>query len=142
MLLTPDKNRCEKNQAIVVSKDKGNSREHRAINPRSSFDLRHYKLDGDVVSQTRCCDFLLVNDTKGKAYLIELKGSKIEDAIDQLEAGEQICKPELRGYTFFYRVVCSKAKTHQIQGSQVRKFKDKKGSRLIIKENILTETLD
>lgn len=40
MLLTPEKSLCEKNQAIVVSKDRGNQREHRATNP---LGLQSYK---------------------------------------------------------------------------------------------------
>lgn len=100
MLLTPEKSLCEKNAAIVVSRDRGAQREHRANNPQKAFDLRHYKLDGVLIQQTKCCDFLLVNDSRKKAYLIELKGGNIDDAVEQLEAGEQKCKEELIGYTF------------------------------------------
>lgn len=141
MFLTPEKSLCERNQAIVVSKDSGNQRKHRAINPEKRFDLRHYKLDGDLVQQTKCCDYLLVNDTLRKAYLIELKGGNIDEATAQLEAGEQKCKAELKDYIFFYRIVCSKAKTHKIQNVKFRKFKEKYGSRLDMKENVLEETL-
>lgn len=141
MILTPENSLCKVNQAIVVSRDRGNPREHRAINPERRFALRHYKLDGELVRQTKCCDYLLVNDTKGKAYLIELKGGNIDEAVAQLEAGEQICKNELSGYTFFYRIVCSKAKTHKIQGTKFRKFKEKCGSKLEMKENVFSETL-
>lgn len=142
MLLTPENSLCEKNQAIIVSRDKGNQREHRATNPQRRFDLRHYKLDGGLFKQTKCCDFLLVNDTRSKAYLIELKGGNIDDAVEQLEAGEQKCKDELKGYTFFYRIVCSKAKTHKIQSVKFRKFREKCGSRLLMKENSLAEIID
>lgn len=142
MLLTSQNSLCEKNQAIVVSKDKGAQREHRANNPQRKFDLRHYKLDGVLIQQTKCCDFLLINDSRKKAYLIELKGRNIDDAVDQLEAGEEKCKAELEGYTFFYRIVCSKAKTHKIQNNKFRKFREKYGVRLKMKENCLVETLD
>ena len=142
MFLTPENSLCEKNQAIVVSKDKGNPREHRATNPQREFDLRQYKLDGELFKQIKCCDFLLVNDSRNKAYLIELKGGNIDDAVEQLEAGEQKCKDELKGYMFFYRIVCSKAKTHKIQSVKFRKFKEKCGARLMMKENIFSETLD
>lgn len=142
MLLTLQNSLCEKNQAIVVSKDKGAQREHRANNPQRKFDLRHYKLDGVLIQQTKCCDFLLINDSRKKAYLIELKGRNIDDAVDQLEAGEEKCKAELEGYTFFYRIVCSKAKTHKIQNNKFRKFREKYGARLKMKENCLVETLD
>lgn len=142
MLLTPEGSLCEKNQAIVVSRDRGAQREHRANNPQRGFDLRHYKLDGVLIQQTTCCDYLLVNDSSKKAFFIELKGVNIDDAVDQLEAGEQRCKAELEGYSFFYRIVCSKAKTHKIQGIKIRRFKEKCGSRLKIKENRLLEDLD
>lgn len=142
MVLTSKDSLCEKNQATVVSRDRGNRREHRAINPGRKFDLRHYKLDGGMFKQTKCCDFLLVNDSKLNAYLIELKGGNIDEAVEQLEAGEQKCKSELKGYTFLYRVVCSKARTHKIQSPKIRKFKEKCGNRLKIKENTLEEILE
>lgn len=142
MLLTPAESLCKKNQAIVVSRDKGAKTEHRANNPHSKFDLRHYKLDGVWVKHTICCDYLLINDSRRKAYLIELKGGNIDEAVNQLEAGEQMCKAELEGYSFFYRIVCSKAKTHKIRNIKFRRFKEKYGSRLKMKENCLLETLD
>lgn len=142
MLLTPKNSLCVKNQASVVSRDQGSPRKHEAINPKRQFDLRHYKLDGVLFQQTTCCDFLLVNDSTKKAYFIELKGGSIDDAVGQLEAGEQKCKMELENYLFFYRIVCSKAKTHKIQSIKIRKFKEKCGARLKIKENILSEILD
>lgn len=142
MLLTPENSLCEKNQAIVVSRDRGAQREHRANNPQRKFDLRHYKLDGVLIKQTTCCDYLLVNDSRKKAYFIELKGGNIDDAVDQLEAGEQMCIAELGGYSLFYRIVCSKAKTHKIRNIKFRKFREKCGTRLIMKENCLSETLD
>lgn len=142
MLLASENSLCEKNQAIVVSRDRGAQREHRAYNPQRKFDLRHYKLDGALIKQKKCCDNLLVNDSRKKAYFIELKGENIDDAVDQLEAGEQICKTELEGYSFFYRIVCSKAKTHKIRNNKFRRFKEKCGTRFKMSENCLSETLD
>ena len=67
MLLTPDKSICERRQKIIVSKDQREQRQHRAENPDQKYEVRHYRLDGDLVSQTTCCDFLLINDTTKKA---------------------------------------------------------------------------
>ncbi len=142
MLLSREKSLCEKNQAIVVSRDKGAQVEHRATNPKRQFDLRHYRLDGGLIQQEKCCDYILINDSRKKAYLIELKGGNIDEAIGQLEAGEQKCRPELKEYSFFYRIVCSKARTHKIQSSKFRKFKEKCAGRLELKEGCLSETLD
>lgn len=141
MLLAPEKSLCEKNQSIIVSKDKGNQVQHRGINPAKAYEVRHYRLDGDLVKQEKCCDYLLVNDTRKTAYLIELKGGNVDEAVSQLEAGEGKCRSELRGYTFLYRIVCSKAKTHNIRGTKFRKFKEACGTRLKCKEAFLEETL-
>ena len=89
----------------------------------------------------KSCDFLLVNDSSKKAYFIELKGENIDEAIDQLEASEKRFAPELKGYTFLYRIVCSKALTHKIQKPTYLKFKEKCGMKLKTKERILEETL-
>ena len=141
MQLIPEKSLCKKNPPSVVSKDKGESRKHYAINPERKFDLRHYQLDGVLVSQERCCDFLLINDSMKKAYFIELKGKNVDDAVDQLKSAEQRYKSELAGYTCFYRIVCSKARTHKIRSTKVLRFSEKCKGRLIIKEKYLEETL-
>lgn len=142
MLLTQEKSLCDKKQAIVVSRDARQSREHRATNPKRAFDLRHYKLDGDLVKNETSCDYLLLNDSSKKAYFIELKGENIDEAVDQLEASEKKFAPELGDYKFFYRIVCSKALTHKIHKPKYLKFKEKCGSSLRTKESILEETLD
>ncbi len=140
MRLTPDKSLCKSRQKIIVSRDKGTPREHRAENPKMYY-VRHYQLDGGLISQQKCCDFLLVNDSLKKAYLIELKGSNIGDAIPQLEAGLKLFQSELAQYIFYFRIVQSKARTQAIQDTAFRKFKDKYGSRLQYKTNMLKETL-
>lgn len=49
---------CEKNQKIIISRDKGtSSKEHRADNSEHRYDVRKYQLDGIVVKNEKCCDF-------------------------------------------------------------------------------------
>lgn len=138
--LDPDKSRCKASQKIIVSQDNKSSRKHIAYND-DGFRVRHYRLDGDLVKQEKCCDFLLLNDSNYRAYFVELKGRNIEDAVPQLENAERLCRSQLKGYTFLYRIVCSKAKTHDIQKTVFRKFKDKCGTRLQYKCNVLEEKL-
>ena len=60
---------CEKNQKVIVSRDKGtSSKEHRADNSEHRYDVRQYQLDGVVVKNEKCCDFLLLNDSLRRAY--------------------------------------------------------------------------
>lgn len=60
--LVPDKSRCKETQKIIVSQDNKSSRKHIAHND-GGFRVRHYRLDGDLVKQEKCCDFLLLNDS-------------------------------------------------------------------------------
>lgn len=143
MLLTPEKSLLrDKNQAIVVSKDERQARAHRAENPQRRFELRHYKLDGGIVTNEKSCDFLLLNDSSKKAYFIELKGTEIDTAVEQLEASAKRFAAELKNYEFLYRIVCSRALTHNIQKPTYRRFKEKCGKRLQMKERKFEEVLD
>ena len=111
MLLTAEKQECEKNQKIIVSRDKGSSCQHRAINDK-------------------CCDYLVLNDSAKSAYFIELKGSDIRTAVSQLEVTERRFRAELKGYAMFYRIIAKKMRTHELKSNTVRKFQDKYGAKL------------
>ena len=76
---------CEERQRIIVSRDPGTSRQHRAVN-NDACRVTQYKIDGDIVCDTSIrCDFLVMNDDQRDAYLIELKGSDIEHALDLIK---------------------------------------------------------
>lgn len=134
---------CGERQAIIVSKDSGQRREHRATNA-SRCRVSHYQIDGYVVQDDSIrCDFLLMNDDKTDAYLIELKGSDIEHALEQLEATAIQLKEELHGYTVKYRLVHSRAKTQAMRGIKFKKFKQRhsKVGEFAYKENLLEEII-
>lgn len=122
MPLTGYPSLCGERQPIIVSRDRGQSREHRAQNP-GGRRVSHYQIDGVVIRDSALhCDFLLMNDEKADAYLIELKGSDIEHALEQLEATARRLQSELRGYTVKYRLVHSRAKTQAIHSNAIKKF--------------------
>ena len=79
---------------VYVSAEKG--RKHIANNPAGQYEVRQYRLDGNIVKNMMCCDYLLLNDSYMNAYYIELKGSDIAHAVEQLEAGLRIFKESLR----------------------------------------------
>jgi hypothetical protein len=109
MLLDPKKSLCSTNQSVVISRDKGQKTEHRAENPSGKYSIRHYKLDGVLIQQEECCDFLLLNDPGYKSYYIELKGQDVKKAVEQVLAAERKCKSELYQYLSHYRIVVKKA---------------------------------
>ena len=72
MPLNGYKSLCQEQQAIIVSSEQG--RQHRAINSDRCF-VTHYQIDGAVIRTGLRCDYLLINEDKSDAYLIELKGT-------------------------------------------------------------------
>ena len=141
MRLTQDRSLCETHQKIIVSKDHGTSRTHRADNTRKRYAVRQYKLDGDIISDKKCCDFLLLNDTLKDAYFIELKGGNVDEAIPQLESGLKEFQAELKEYPYYFRAIPSKVRTHDVRSSKFKRFKDRWGSRLQYKTEFLEEQL-
>lgn len=143
MYLLQEKSECSPNQKRIVSRERGENREHIAINPDGRFVVRHYRLDGNIITNQTCCDYLLINDSAKKVYYIELKGKNIERAVEQLLAAEKICHSELKYYVSYYRIVSSKSPTHNNEPKKLRNLKDRYGTkRVICKERRLEETLD
>lgn len=140
MQLPVEKSLCEKNQKEIVSKDKKRSSKHHAHN-RDLNDVRQYQLDGDLVEQQSCCDYLLLNDTKKQAYFIELKGSDILKGIEQLECGVKLFASHLPEYEILYRLVHTRAKTHNVHSSTFKKFKEKHGKKFRHEKNTLEEDI-
>lgn len=134
---------CEERQSIIVSRDTGARREHRAFN-NDACRVTQYKIDGDIVCDTSIrCDFLTMNDDRRDAYLIELKGSDIEHAIDQLEETARRFQNELRGYCIRYRLVCSRVKTQAIRSIKYKNFckKHSSANEFICQENKIEESI-
>ncbi len=131
---------CGKYAARIVSQDKGNPQYHRGINPAKSY-VTHYKIDGTVIKTGNRCDYLLMNEQKRTAYLIELKGSDLVKAAEQLESTEKILRQELSGYELQYRIVANKCKTQEIYSSAYRKFQIRWKGKLVQKTGFIEENI-
>lgn len=134
---------CEIQQSSIVSRDRKQKREHRANNP-NRYNVSHYQIDGYVIQNDSArCDFLLMNDSKQIAYLIELKGSDIEHALEQLESTAAQLKGMLRNYGIKYRLVFSRARTQAINGTKFKRFKKKHAAKdeFLYGENLIKETI-
>lgn len=129
---------CEENAAQVVSKDKGNPQYHKGVNKNKEY-VTHYKIDRIVIRQGSSCDYLLMNETKKVAYLIELKGSDLVKAAKQLEETERALHEELAPYSLQYRIVANKCKTQEIYSSAYRKYQVKWKGRLIQRSGFIEE---
>ena len=56
MILIGAKSLCQKYQKIIRSPENG--RIHVALNPNGQFKVKHYHLDGEIVKNQTCCDYL------------------------------------------------------------------------------------
>ena len=129
---------CSKNAAQIVSKDKGNPQYHTGNNS-NRLDVTHYKIDGIVLTKGSRCDYLLINEELRIAYLIELKGSDLVKAAEQLEATEIALRQELSDYSLEYRIIANKCKTQDIRSSAYRKYQLRWKGRLIQKTGFIEE---
>lgn len=131
---------CDRNAAQIVSKDKGNPQYHKAYN-RKRAEVTHYKIDGVVITSGSRCYFLLMNETEKTVYLIELKGSDLVKAAEQLETTEAALKQELSKYSLYYRIVANKCRTQAIHSSAYRKYQLRWNGRLAQRSGFIEEDI-
>ena len=106
-------------KALIVSQEKG--RRHVGINS-DLCTVTHYRIDGVIFTNETACDYILLNEDKGTAYLIELKGRKTDKAAEQLKATEEKLRQYLKNYKLHFRIVSSKSSTHNINSAAFRKI--------------------
>lgn len=108
----------------------------------SRHEIRQFKIDGEVIAKnadTARCDYLLLNDEAKRAYYIELKGSDLEKAIQQIEATVQMFQTSLPGYTTYKRIIYFSGTT-DIKGSAVQRWKAKHPT-AIIRRRLYSEAI-
>ncbi len=139
MIFDECKSHCSKKQVVIVSEE--NKMKHIAHN--INYDtVYQFRIDGEIIpqnSQKKRCDYLLENETKKVVYLIELKGTNVEHAVDQIESTINIYRQKLSNYKILPRIIY-KSNTHSIHSSKVllfkRKHSDSKITTMVFEENI------
>ena len=137
MRLSDFESECDKYQKIIVSQDPGSKPKHIAENIDSS-EVYQYRVDGYLIQDGKRCDFLLLNKSKASIYYIELKGSNLETAVEQIETSElelnRKFQQDLDIYVkAYYRVVLNKVCTHQLDSNKVKRFKQAHLNRYVFK---------
>lgn len=104
--------------------------------------VRQFKIDGGVVTGAdfQKCDFLLLNDDAQTSYYIELKGSDLAKAIDQIENTVSMISASIPQYRIFRRIVY-RTGSHSIKTSKVTLWQRKHGRLAQIKERMLQENI-
>ena len=131
---------CDKQQKEIHSKEKNS--EHIALN-KDSDNVRQIKIDGDVFPKNntneRRVDYLVIDETKKSAYLIELKGSHVNSALCQVEYSDKNLRNALQGHKIYWRVICS-SRTANLKTNDIKIFL-KKNPQLVLKRNTLKENI-
>ena len=132
--------RCKKDARRLVSEE--NHCKHIANNIDSDC-VYHIHIDGEVIPKscttTRRVDYLLINETKKDAYLIELKTQHIMDAFKQIEVSNDNLQGLLSGYDMKWRVV-HKSRTFGMHTHEVTKFR-RQHDNLIIRKTPMEESI-
>ena len=105
--------------------------------------MRQIKIDGDVLpsnyTKERRADFLVLNETKNTAYLIELKGCHVMSAFQQVEHTAQQLSDALKNHNVYWRVICG-SRTTGLNTAAVKKYQ-KSHPQLILKKVVLRENI-
>lgn len=112
------------NRPIVVLTDKGSSTSYKYHN-KTSDHLAKYQIDGGLITDGVRCDYLLLNCEKKHSIFIEIKGSDLLHAVDQLDRSIDLLKTKLLGFAVFARIVVSRMNTINLKSSRLLKLEKK-----------------
>ena len=141
MLFKDVPSHCDLKCSKIVSREKGKT--HRALN-NDRNTVYQYIIDGEVILKSdpqKRCDYLVENEDKKAAYLIELKGTDLQHALEQIEATIQLFSRKFKenSYNFYPRIVYG-SNTHAVNDSRYRNFM-KKYPQSKIKTTIIEEVI-
>ncbi|GHV25044.1 hypothetical protein FACS1894176_02620 [Bacteroidia bacterium] len=103
---------------IVTCSDKGHPKIHYIYNNKSNDYLSTYRVDGGlIVKKDAKCDYLLLNCNRKQAFFIELKGSDINHAIEQIDSSIDLLKSNIPDFTIHARIVLTRYNTINIENN-------------------------
>ena len=110
------------NRSRAVFKDAKVSREYIGKNINKK-ELKGLRVDDRLIKDGQKCDYLLININDKTLYFIELKGSDLIKAIDQIDRTLDILLPKFEHQAVHGRVVLSKVNTPNLVSSRYIKLK-------------------
>lgn len=126
-------------EVVKVSKVKiaENGKQAVFLNPNKE-EFSRTRVDGCVIVNRTACDWWVVHDTSG-SVLVELKGSDVEHAIEQIEATfEYLSKNDLLLEKNAAMIVCSKPSRHPSFTSKLQKAKSRLSAKFKAPLHIVT----
>jgi hypothetical protein len=99
---------------MVSCIDKGSKVKYSYENRSADF-LSKYSVDGGLIADGGAkCDYLLLNCNKSKSYFIEIKGSDLIHAIEQIDRSIDLLKTFISDFSIFARIVLTRVNTHDL----------------------------
>lgn len=108
----------------IVARDKREKRIYKIIN-KTSKKFCLVRVDGCLIIEGKKCDYLIVNCTDQSAIFIELKGSHLPEAAEQIDASLTQLQKHLPEFTIYARIVTSKMTAPDLNSSQITKLRKK-----------------
>ena len=104
-----------KQRKNITCTDKGSRTKY--IYPNNDFDfLSKYRVDGGLIADDGYkCDYLLLNCNKLHSYFIEIKGSDLIRAIEQIDRSIDLLKPLIADFSVFARIVLTRVNTPDLK---------------------------
>lgn len=104
--------------------------------------IRLFHIDGYIIEGTsgKKCDYLILNDTNRKVFYIELKGTDIKKATEQLDNAIKEINSSI-GYEVYPRIVFKGSATHALRDSKIINWKKSWKGKAVIQRTPMIESI-
>ena len=138
----PNCTECNRNPIINAAENRS---KYSLLNPKRR-EVCKIRVDGCVITQVdgKQCDYLFLACDTSIVFFVELKGSDLSHAIDQINQSIDLLAANLGGSAINARVVLSKTQTPDLRTPKYKKFKQKihgLGGTFIHKNIVMEEVL-
>ncbi|GEN76694.1 hypothetical protein [Chryseobacterium hagamense] len=111
--------------SIVSFRDKKSSTKYIYKNNKKD-ELSKYRIDGCIINDNGSkCDYILINCTKKKVFFIELKGSDLVKAIEQIDRSLDLLLSYFEDYTIEARIVLTRVNTVDLKDIKLLKLENR-----------------
>jgi hypothetical protein len=134
---------CVDSRKSIVLKDRGSPSTYKALNP-NMLSVAQYQIDGKVITQGARCDKALHVEINKCVIFVELKGSNLLKAVDQITQTIQKLKKDLPGQVVKGRIVTTRTPSPDLRSSTYMKLDRvlrSLGGQLLTKTREFTETI-
>lgn len=114
----------QKNKIVTCTDAKSSTK---YIYENDSLDeLTKYRIDGCLIADDNSkCDYLLLNCTKQVSYFVELKGSDLIKAVEQIDRSIDILHKEFKEYSVEARIVLTRVNTTDLKSTKLIRLQAK-----------------